>query len=115
MTHHDAPDIMNRPEQPEQEGGRPERHERNSQQARNGHGGDEMRGHQMQGMVEMAEQVTGHYDEPAPHSERPAPEMWSRRRRQARLASPLRAAAAMARCSSFARVSPCVRASCMRR
>jgi hypothetical protein len=63
MTHHDARAEMKRPEQAEPEDSRPERHDRNGSH-----------GHQMQGMTQMAEQVTRHYDEPAPHSERPHPE-----------------------------------------
>lgn len=62
MTHHDARDVMKRPEWPEPEHGG------------QGHGEHDGQGRQMQGMAEMAEQVTRHYDTPVPHSHWPSPD-----------------------------------------
>lgn len=76
MTHHDARAEMKRPEGPVFEDSHLERHERNGGQdhrkpKHQGQGEERGQGQQMQGMAQMAEQVTRHYDTPAPHSHRP--------------------------------------------
>lgn len=74
MTHHDARAEMKRPERPGAEDDRLERHDRNGDEGHGehqGHGEHGGQGDQMQGMATMSEQVTRHYDTPAPHSKRP--------------------------------------------
>lgn len=72
MTHHDARAELKRPER--HASGQPKREGSGRHHAPEGHGEANGHGGEHQGMAQLAEGITRHYDEPAPKSEPPTPE-----------------------------------------